>query len=157
MRATSAQDDEDEELLDDHLTDQEVVHAAAVQASPQAISETHLLHPTDEEIPPDVEARPQWGVSPIERGVDDRVAPAVHAAETDWRNCLSDRNAEFTVCGRVTTRRNMLRAILSPAGVMLLMIVMVVLWLVRGASTDSSVDASGREATVDANDLAQFG
>lgn len=159
MRPTSAQDDEDEELLDDHLTDRELVHAAAVPPAAQTrpAPEAQLLHPTTVEIPLDVGARPQWGASAVEPDVvePDREVPPRGGERADWRVCLTDRNAEFTVCGRVTTRRYLLRLVLSPPAVLLLMVLMVVLWIVQPA--DSSSSASGPEGTVDAGEHALFG
>ena len=145
--AQDAQDeDEDEELLDELYPDHQIVHAAAVQASTCALSEpdTHLLHPTTQEISlTDAGARPQWGVPAVENvfgddNGDDRVALGHRVVETNWRICLADRNGQFMVCGRGTSRRNMLQAVLSPAAVMLLMVLTVVVWLVRGSSAGSS-------------------
>lgn len=157
MRPTSAQDDEDEELLDDHLTEREIVHAAVVPPAAQRTPalEAQLLHATTVEIPLDVGARPQWGASAVEPDVDVCADPPGAGQMTDWRICLTDRNAEVTVCGRVTTRRYLLRLVLSPPAVLLLMILMVVLWIVQPA--DSSSSTSGPEGTVDAGEHALFG
>jgi hypothetical protein len=155
MRPSDDADDADEELLDEHPAQlpppppEQVVHAAAVQraASSDSSSEAQLLHPSTEEA---AAPRPQWGVEldgdemlPL-----DDSEPARHAAaeEVGWRVCLHDRNAEFTVCGRVTTRRNLLRVVLSPAGVALLMVLAMTLWLLGGSGDDSS-DAEPQEDT----------
>ena len=157
MRATSVQEDEDEELLDDHVTDLEVVHAAAVQASGKTATQPdpQLLYPA-REIQFDDGARPEWGVSPEERGAENLAVPD-QPDEMDWRLCLTKRNAEFQICGRVTTRRNLLRVVLSPAAVLLLAILMMVLWLARGGTDDENSSVSGTEATADTGEFVQFG
>lgn len=156
MRARDDADDADEEQLDSFGHEQR----ADDDENPRVQVDGEAA-PTVEDAP-QTSARPNWGASGGDETIAGLPADEDEAAEPDggagsWRACLHDRNAHFKLCGRITTRRNLLRIVLSPGGILVLAFFVVVASFLGWLGPDEgSLSGEPQGRTLDDGERAAF-